>query len=283
MEYKYYALPDVSLALSGGLVDGSSHLMPPTPAIRVDGRRERKGKWFQMSYKTVAIIPARGGSKGIPGKNIIDFCGKPLIAWTIECALHVKEIENVYVSTDDLEIMLIAQDYGAEVIPRPNDLATDTAQSEEAILHIIKDRHLEDCELIVMLQCTSPIRESSDIEKGLNMIKSYKGLDSCFSTSLLNDFYIWNFSKIGARTVNYDYKNRSTRQEFERSNGCFCVENGSIYIFKVNTFLKEKNRICGQFGFFHLPLWKSFEIDDIDNLDLCGMIFKEKLLNNWNK
>ena len=103
-----------------------------------------------------AIIPARGGSKGIPKKNIIDFCGKPLIGWSIEDAIQSKYIDTVYVSTDDREIAYISIEFGAEIINRPVDISGDTATSESALKHAIITKKLYGCEYIVFLLATSP-------------------------------------------------------------------------------------------------------------------------------
>lgn len=92
---------------------------------------------LKNKLNTIAIIPARGGSKGIPGKNLLPFCGKPLLAWSIEQALSSKYIKSVYVSSDDDEILEVAESYGAIGIKRPKELATDTSTSEEALLHTL--------------------------------------------------------------------------------------------------------------------------------------------------
>jgi N-acylneuraminate cytidylyltransferase len=87
--------------------------------------------------QTVAIIPARGGSKGIPGKNLIDFCGKPLLAWSILQAAAAKSVDEVFVSSNDPEILAVAQQFGARPIVRPPELATDHSSSEEALDHAL--------------------------------------------------------------------------------------------------------------------------------------------------
>ena len=90
-----------------------------------------------MSNRIVTIIPARGGSKGIPKKNIIDVAGKPLISWTIEQSINTDIINKTYVSTDNLEIAEIYKKYGAEIIWRPEEICGDSATSESAILHAL--------------------------------------------------------------------------------------------------------------------------------------------------
>ena len=121
--------------------------------------------------KTIAIIPARAGSKGIKDKNIIDFCGKPLIAWSIEQAKAAKCIDEVFVSTDGEKIANVAERYGAKVIWRPEELATDTATSEDAIIHAVLEVEKKmSVKTVVFLQATSPIREKNDIDNAYNVL-----------------------------------------------------------------------------------------------------------------
>ena len=122
-----------------------------------------------------AIIIARGGSKGIPEKNIIDFCGKPLITWTIEQCLASKEIDSVWVSSDDQKILNIAEESGSEILLRPDELSTDLATSESAWINAIdqlRDRNITS-ELIIAPQVTSPLREALDFDNAV--VKFLKG------------------------------------------------------------------------------------------------------------
>ena len=114
---------------------------------------------------TIAIIPARGGSKGIPRKNIKDFCGKPLIVWSIEAALEAKCIDEVYLSTEDEEIAEIGKKFGASISIRPNELATDIATTKEVIVNFVSRYQ---CDVLVVLQPTSPIRVNGLIDKVVN-------------------------------------------------------------------------------------------------------------------
>src|SRR3989344_5617619 len=109
--------------------------------------------------KIVAIIPARGGSRGIPHKNIVDLAGKPLIAYSIEAAKNSKYISEVYVSTDDQAIAETSKKFGAKIIKRPAEMATSKAKSEEALLHFAEQ---VDFDVLVFLQCTSALTISED-------------------------------------------------------------------------------------------------------------------------
>ena len=124
--------------------------------------------------RLLAIIPARGGSKRLPGKNIMDLAGKPLIAWTIEAALNSKYIDRVVVSTDDQEISNVSIKYGVEVpFLRPKSLATDDASSIDTIINVLGEIKIIDqhYEYIVLLQPTSPLRTEIDIDKAIELLE----------------------------------------------------------------------------------------------------------------
>ena len=160
-----------------------------------------------MTNKVIAIILARGGSKGIPKKNVLSFAGHPLVAWSIIQAKNTNEIDEVYVSSDSKEILKIADQYGAKTINRPQEFASDTAKSEDAILHAL-DVLEDDYEIIIMLEPTAPLRDPKDLGSAVKMFRS-ENWDSCFSGAILQDFLIWKKDLHGNLiSVNYDYKNQ---------------------------------------------------------------------------
>ncbi len=220
------------------------------------------------------IILARGGSKGIPKKNIIDFCGKPLIAWTIEQCLSSKHIANVWVSSDSKEILNVAEKYGAKTILRPEDISGDLASSESAWLHAIeiiqKDTEID---LVLAPQVTSPLREVKDIDNAIELFQE-ENYDSMFSASIADDLFFWQESNNIVDSVNYDYKNRKRRQDFKEQ----IIENGSFYLFKPKIIQKEYNRFGGKIGFSKMDFWKMFEIDNIDDIRMCSALMKEFLI-----
>jgi YrbI family 3-deoxy-D-manno-octulosonate 8-phosphate phosphatase len=224
----------------------------------------------------VAIIPARGGSKSIPAKNIIDFCGKPLIAWTIGQARACKPIKEVYVSTDDREIGEVAAGHGAKVIQRPKELATDTASSESALIHAISEIEREHVvDIVVFLQATSPLREENDVDGALQKFIS-EGGDSLFSAAVLDDFCVWSDDEGTLKSLTYDYKQRGRRQD----RNPHYLENGSIYIFKPETLREYDNRLGGKILIYPMPMWKSHEIDGMDDIELCEYYMRKKVIRN---
>ena len=157
--------------------------------------------------KTAAIILARGGSIGLPKKNILTFCGKPLISWTIQHCIK-SGVENVYVSSDCNKILEISSEYGAIEIKRPIELSGHEATSESAWFHALE--HLEKNnlfpELIIAPQVTSPIRHDNDIRKGLDkFIKN--GYDSLFSASLAEDLFLWHQKQGVLEGINHNWNN----------------------------------------------------------------------------
>ncbi|OGL40570.1 MAG: hypothetical protein A2042_05310 [Candidatus Schekmanbacteria bacterium GWA2_38_11] len=227
-----------------------------------------------ITKNIITIIPARCGSKSIHRKNIIDFCGKPLIAWTIEHALKSRYVKGVYVTTESDEIENVSKRYGAEIIRRPTKLATDTSSSEEALLHVISEiEKYRQIDTIVFLQATSPLREEDDIDKALEKFFSEKA-DSLFSATMLEDFCLWEIINGKFKSVTFDYKNRGRRQDRKP----YYLENGSIYIFNPDILRKYSNRLGGKIVFYPMPLWKSYEIDSIEDLKICEYFMKSRLL-----
>ncbi len=229
-----------------------------------------------MSEKVIAIILARGGSKGIPRKNVLEFAGHPLVAWSILQAKQSKKIDAVYVSSDSDEILQIAKKYGAKIIKRPDECSGDTAKSEEAILHAL-DVLGSKQEIIIMLEPTAPLRKPDDLSNAVNMFREQQW-DSCFSGATLQDFLIWKKNKKGELvSVNYDYKNQGPRQMREPD----FVENGAIYMFKPEVMLHDNNRFGGKIGIFPNEFWQSFEIDEPDDWNFVELIFNKYLVKEY--
>ena len=223
----------------------------------------------------IAIILARGGSKGLPNKNILDFCGKPLISWTIQNCFDAG-INSVWVSSDSKEILRISKNFGARTILRPKSLSGDLSSSEDAWAHAydeIKKNNSNVIDWIFAPQVTSPIREPKDIIKGLEYIKS-ELYDSMFSCCIAEDLFFWQRDKDDILTsINYDWKNRKRRQEISNK----YIENGSYYLFKPKV-IKMGNRFGKSIGCVEMESWKMFEIDSESDFRLCSAIMNEFLL-----
>lgn len=223
------------------------------------------------------IIPARGGSKAIPKKNITDFCGKPLLAWSILQAQESEYLKSrVFVSSDSDEILDISKVYGANPIKRPDDISGDSASSESALFHALfeMENQLGKLDLVVFLQATSPLRATSDIDAAINEV--FKGdFDSVFSASELEDFFIWTHDEHGELvSLNYDFKNRKRRQDIPKQ----YVENGSIYVFKPPVLFEHNNRLGGRIGVIKMENWKVYEVDTHEDREVCEYFFKKNIL-----
>ena len=137
----------------------------------------------------LAIVPARGGSKRLPGKNLLNLAGKPMIAWTIEAGLRSRYIDKVIVTSDDENILNISKSYGAEIIKRPSILANDTATTFDTVNHVIQN--VEKYDYIVLLQPTSPLRNEIHIDEAIELL-NFKKPDAVISLTELEHSPHWS-------------------------------------------------------------------------------------------
>lgn len=226
----------------------------------------------------VAIIPARGGSKRLPGKNIREFGSFPLIYYSIKYALNCRRISAVFVSTDDDEIAKISLNYGAQVIFRPEKLATDTATTTSTLEHAIQEMRKVNIQPdgIITLQVTNPLRTKELIEEGLNLFEQeFNTLDSVVSVNL-------NKHKLGEIQNGYFkptlYKREQRSQDIKK----YYYENGMLYISKTSVIL-EQGSIFGERvkPLITNCLFNSIDIDTLDDFQLGELIF-EKHKNTFN-
>jgi len=217
-----------------------------------------------------AIILARGGSKGVPQKNVIPFCGKPLLAWTIQACKGAGL--DTYVSTDCSSIREAALQEEAFVIDRPTSLATDSATSESGWIHAldILSTQKKEFDWVVAPQVTSPFTSSDDIKLGLEMASSGK-YDSLFSASVFDDLMVWKDGK----SVNYNSDSRGRRQQSSDT----YIENGAFYIFTPQLIRTTNNRMGQEIGMVPMDPWKIFEIDTLEDVRVCSTLMKEFLLD----
>jgi N-acylneuraminate cytidylyltransferase len=204
----------------------------------------------------VAIIPLRGGSKGIKNKNIVELHGKPLLFYTLKSCFDCDEIDYVAITTDSEEIANVAQKLYPDVliVQRPNKLASDTATSEDALTHAILelDRLINNIENILFVQATSPLSTSTDFASLLRLLSCYDS--GMFYTEDYGHFVeIHNLKK--ARLP------RQKRTPLKR-------EAGNAWSFKKEGFLKEKVRTFGNIGLIKMDFLRTYEIDEIEDLYL---------------
>lgn len=192
----------------------------------------------------VGIIPARGGSKRLPGKNIKLLAGKPLIAYTIEAALKSKLINKIILSTEDEKIAKIGAEYGAEVITRPTELAKDETKTAPVLVQVVKELEKQNYypDIVVLLQPTSPLRDETIIDAALKKLIDSNN-DSVFTGSKIGKTMPkWKRDYDGNLVALYDYHFRPRYQEPELMEDMF-AENGAFYAIKIEAFNKHKDFI----------------------------------------
>lgn len=224
-----------------------------------------------MNRKFVTIIPARGGSKGIPRKNLRHFAGTPLVARSIEAALSARQVDAVYVSSEDTEILEVSKKYGAETIERPKKHATDESSSESVLLDALsqlKTQHNYEATDLVFLQCTSPFTEAHEID---GMIKKHieVNADSSFSCIPSHSF-LWkkNSSDESMIALNHEATKRLRRQDIEPE----YQETGSIYIMKIPGFIENKSRFFGKVTGYEVSDRHRIDIDSEQDWKLAELI-----------
>ena len=209
----------------------------------------------------LVFIPVRAGSKSIPLKNIKLINGKPLVYWTALAAQNSKCIDKLIIATDSEEIKSTVLSFGfskLEVYDRDSENAQDTASTESVMLEYINKSDLKDDDLFFLVQATSPMLKSEHID-GMYEEFSQNDSDSMF-TGVLEKQFKWTGvnSKDGLKPVNYDYRNRPRRQDFEG----LIAENGACYINSVKNIKRDKCRLSGKITAYELPSYTAYEIDE---------------------
>lgn len=234
------------------------------------------GTICKQTKKILAIIPARGGSKGIPGKNIYPLAGKPLLAWTVAAALKSKYIDRVVVSSDDDKILTVAKKFGAEPIRRPKAISGDKAPFNKLIYHALdhlknKEKYMPD--ILIYLQPTSPLRESKDIDKALSLLKgevtSVIGMYEV-DNKFLKSFVVDRKGHVkGAANDQFPFMNR---QELPKT----YMPNGAIYAIKTEIFLRTGKLFSGKTAPYLMNSEKSLDIDSLGDIKEAGKILDKK-------
>ena len=213
-----------------------------------------------------AVIPARGGSKGIPAKNLQLVGGRPLVVRAVEAALGASRVDRVLVSTDDDCIAEVAAAAGAEVVTRPAELGSDEASSESVLLHALDDvagRGHPEPDVLVMVQCTSPFVIAADVDGTIASLDR-DGADSAF-TAAASHAFLWKPSPDGATAANHDASIRPRRQDRTPE----YVETGAVYAMRTAGFRTARHRFFGRTTFHEVPRLRALEIDDLEDLALA--------------
>ena len=223
-----------------------------------------------MNSRVIAIIPARGGSKGVPGKNLRRVGGRSLVERAIDTCRAATLIDGVYVSTDDAEIATTAEAAGATVIMRPAELSSDTASSESALLHALDQLIMvnEEPEVVVFVQCTSPFIAPDDLDRGVEMI-IHDHADSVFSAVATFDF-LWRpsggFGLVAGQ--NHDPARRIRRQDRQPD----FRETGAFYVISAVGFKAARHRFFGRTAVVQVPELTAVDIDHLHDLILAGAV-----------
>jgi CMP-N,N'-diacetyllegionaminic acid synthase len=230
-----------------------------------------------LNGKTViAVIPARGGSKSVPGKNIRSLGGKPLIAWSIDLARQVSEIDRIIVSTDDREIASVGRSFGAEVYARPPHLATDEALVIDALKDLLQTLEAENQmpEWVTLLEPTCPLRTADDVRECLRLV-AQDGYDSVatFKDAELNPHRAWRLIDGVPEVFVAGAIPWLPRQKLPKAYQL----NGAVYVFRANLLSQEANSLLlGKLGAVLMPRGRSQDIDDSVDFTIVEALLKEK-------
>lgn len=216
--------------------------------------------------RTVAIIPARGGSKGVPRKNVQRVGGVPLIERAVRSALAAEGIDLVVVSTDDAEIAAVASAAGAVVVRRPDELSGDTASSESAILHALDEIEAagERVEVVAFLQATSPFISADALAEAVREVREERA-DSVFSAFETYGFLWARTGDDAALALNHEAGHRPRRQDRDPH----YLETGAFYVFRADGFREAQHRFFGRIRITEVPEWSAIEIDDAQQLEIA--------------
>jgi YrbI family 3-deoxy-D-manno-octulosonate 8-phosphate phosphatase len=227
----------------------------------------------QATPSCLAIIPARGGSKGVPRKNVTLLAGRPLIAWTIGAAREAKRVTRVVVSTDDAEIARVAGECGAGVVWRPAEISDDSASSESALLHVLG--HLRETEnyrpeLLAFLQCTSPLTTAADIDGTIGAMLDQRA--DCALSAARFFHFVWRVDSDGACGVNHDKRVRQRRQERPPE----FLENGAVYAMRTDGFLAARHRFFGKTAIYEVAAGRALEIDEPGDFEVAEVLLRRR-------
>ena len=224
--------------------------------------------------RCLAIILARGGSKRVPRKNILNLCGKPLVAWSIEAAQKSKYIDTVVVSSDDDEILEIAKSFGAIPLHRPEIFSNDTATSFDAVTHVLE--HIKGYTYTILLQPTSPLRNENHITDAIELLKE-KEADAVVSVCEVDHSPLWSNTLPDNRSMKHflgdEVKNRRS-QDLE----IYYRLNGAIYICQTKKLLEEKSFFLKDNIYAYvMDRESSIDIDEEIDFKIASLFMEERI------
>lgn len=232
--------------------------------------------------ETLGIIQARGGSKGVPGKNIRSFAGKPLIAWTIEEALKATRLTRVVVSTDDEEIARIAKEYGAEVpFMRPAELASDSAKSIGLLQHALlwlKEQESYEPDAVVQLKPTNPLRKAQTIDACVEAFSKDESLDSLITVTKASHHPLktWKFVDdllvpfVPEDVYGIKESAKAPRQSLPEA----YANNSAVHVIRPRTILEKGSSVGTRVGGFVLGREESMNIDDLLDFEIAEFLHR---------
>lgn len=229
-----------------------------------------------MNNKFLAIITARGGSKRLPKKNILDLNGKPLISWTIEAAKSCKYIDEVTVSSDSEEILNIAKELNSSTIKRPDILASDIATSFDVVKHAIEyyKQKGKDYKYIILLQPTSPLRDFRNIEEAIELLEK-KAAKNIVSVCECEHSPLWSNTLNSSLSMD-NFLDKKLINKRSQDLEIFYRLNGAIYICEVEEFLKQESFIFEENSYAYImPTEKSVDIDNKIDFELASILMKD--------
>ena len=235
----------------------------------------RRDKWTFLG-----VITARGGSKRLPTKNVLNFAGKPLLGWTIEAGLKAKYIDELIVSTEDMEIAEISKSYGANVpFMRPRELSSDDVLPAEAVIHAVNyfiNEQKKEFEYVVLLQPTSPLRNEHDIDKAIEFLYS-KHADAVVSVCEAEHSPLW-YNTLPENLSMKKFLRDDLKSKMSQDLPTFYRVNGAIYISKVKNLLKERTFFLKDSIFaFLMDAKKSVDIDSLIDFKLAETIMQTNM------
>lgn len=223
----------------------------------------------------IGFIPVRAGSKSIPGKNIRMFCGKPLIYWTVQALSQSGKFDKIVVATDGAEIKNTVLGFNfpkVEVYDRKPENASDTASTESVMLEYIDECNLQDKDVFVLVQATSPLLSDSDVTAGLEL---FHKTSNCVVSGTRTKRFFWNPD---GQPLNYDFLHRPRRQDFP---GTF-MENGAFYVSRVESIRKTRCRISGSISICEMPEYTAIELDEPEDWVASEVLMKEHQSHRLN-